>query len=83
MNITDIETFEVLESEASHTHSEKRSAKRKNKYIKSRKKKISSGRKCKICGKDASPNYFFCPSCHYRVCRATEGDSLHTQLDES
>ncbi|AOY57941.1 MULTISPECIES: hypothetical protein [Desulfococcus] len=32
--------------------------------LKPRKK---SARKCKICGKDPSPNYFYCPSCHHRV----------------
>ena len=26
-----------------------------------------SGRKCKLCGKDPYPNYFYCPSCHHRV----------------
>jgi len=24
-------------------------------------------RKCQLCGKDPSPNYFYCPSCHHRV----------------
>ena len=32
-----------------------------------RKEKISSGRKCHICGKDPYPNYFFCRSCHNRL----------------
>ena len=32
--------------------------------LKPRKK---TARKCKICGKDPSPNYFYCPSCHHRV----------------
>ena len=31
------------------------------------KPKKKSTRKCKICGKDPSPNYFYCPSCHHRV----------------
>ncbi|MFW5810058.1 MAG: hypothetical protein ACOCWY_00440 [Thermodesulfobacteriota bacterium] len=25
-------------------------------------------RACRSCGKDAYPNYFFCPACHHRVC---------------
>jgi len=37
-------------------------------YYKSyRKKKITSGRKCRICGNDPYPNYFFCPACHHRI----------------
>lgn len=32
-----------------------------------RKKKRSSGRKCRICGKDPSPNYFYCRSCHHKI----------------
>lgn len=37
-------------------------------YYKSyRKKKTTSGRKCRICGNDPYPNYFFCPSCHHRA----------------
>ena len=31
------------------------------------KSKKKPARKCKICGKDPSPNYFYCPSCHHRV----------------
>lgn len=33
-------------------------------YRNRHKKKANSGRKCKVCGKDPYPNYFFCPSCH-------------------
>lgn len=41
---------------------------RKN-YYKSakRQRKKSSGRTCRMCGKDPYPNYFFCPGCHHRV----------------
>ncbi len=31
------------------------------------KKKVHSNRKCKICGGNPYPNYFFCPSCHHRI----------------
>ena len=44
-----------------------KSVKAKEHYKSYRKKKITSGRKCRICGNDPSPNYFFCPSCHHRV----------------
>lgn len=41
---------------------------RKNRYKSyKRLKKISSGRKCRICGKDPYPNYFFCPGCHHKI----------------
>ena len=50
-------------------------------------KKKKSGRKCQYCGKDPSPNYFFCPnSCHEIVDRepwddeAYSGFSAHGQL---
>ena len=33
----------------------------------SRKKRMDSKKRCKICGKDPYPNYFYCPSCHHRV----------------
>jgi len=42
-------------------------AKQKNHYKSCKKKRINSGRKCKICGKDPHPNYFFCPACHHRI----------------
>jgi len=32
--------------------------------MRSRKK---PARKCRMCGKDPAPNYFYCPSCHHRV----------------
>ncbi len=32
-----------------------------------RKKKSSSGRKCRICGKDPYPNYFYCRGCHHKI----------------
>ena len=32
-----------------------------------RKKNAHPKRTCRICGKDPYPNYFFCPSCHYKV----------------
>lgn len=41
---------------------------RKNHYKScKRPRKKSTGRKCRICGKDPYPNYFFCPGCHHRV----------------
>ena len=39
------------------------------------KKKRKSGRKCKICGKDPYPNYFFCPACHHKIDSYEEGDA--------
>jgi len=44
-----------------------RNVKAREQYKSCRKKKIKSGRKCKICGNDPYPNYFFCPTCHHRV----------------
>jgi hypothetical protein len=44
-----------------------RNVKAKEHYKSYRKKKIKSGRKCRICGNDPYPNYFFCPSCHHRI----------------
>jgi hypothetical protein len=38
--------------------------KRRNLYKKPKSRKRSSGRRCRVCGKDPYPNYFFCPSCH-------------------
>jgi uncharacterized OB-fold protein len=35
-------------------------------------KKKNSGRICRSCGKDAYPNFFFCPSCHHRVSHQVE-----------
>jgi len=35
-----------------------------------RKNKKKSGRTCKYCGKDPSPNYFYCPACHHKVSRS-------------
>ncbi|MFC1515353.1 hypothetical protein ACFL7E_01195 [Thermodesulfobacteriota bacterium] len=78
-----IQELEASEPDVFRTQSRKRGAKRKNEYKKFRKKKIPSGRTCKVCGKDPAPNYFFCPSCHYRVSKITEGDELNIQLDES
>lgn len=28
-----------------------------------------NGRRCRRCGKDPSPNWFWCPACHYVVCK--------------
>lgn len=44
-----------------------RNTKPKENYKSYRKKRINSGRKCRICGNDPYPNYFFCPSCHHRI----------------
>jgi uncharacterized OB-fold protein len=38
------------------------------------KKKVNSNKKCKICGDNSYPNYFFCPSCHHRIEVYEEGD---------
>jgi len=52
----------------------KRNAKDQEPYKSSKKKKIKSGRKCKICGNDPYPNYFFCPACHHRIGAYEEDD---------
>jgi uncharacterized OB-fold protein len=44
-----------------------KSAKAKEHYKSYRKKKLTSGKKCRICGNDPYPNYFFCPACHHRI----------------
>jgi hypothetical protein len=44
-----------------------RNVKAKEHYKSYRKKKVKSGRKCRICGNDPYPNYFFCPACHHRI----------------
>ena len=44
-----------------------KSNKTKEHYRSYRKKKVTSGRKCRICGNDSYPNYFFCPACHHRI----------------
>jgi len=44
-----------------------RNTKRKENYKSYKKKGMKSGRKCRICGNDPYPNYFFCPSCHHRI----------------
>ena len=41
--------------------------KAKEQYKSFRKKKIKSKRKCRVCGNDPYPNYFFCPACHQRI----------------
>ncbi|PQP34642.1 hypothetical protein C6A37_06710 [Desulfobacteraceae bacterium SEEP-SAG9] len=38
-----------------------------------------SVRRCKICGKDPYPNYFYCPICHHKVIARTEGEELFEQ----
>jgi uncharacterized OB-fold protein len=44
------------------------------------KKKIKlPGRKCKMCGKDPYPNYFYCPTCHHKVSARDEGQALCEQ----
>ncbi|MDI6688043.1 MAG: hypothetical protein QME06_07475 [Desulfobacterales bacterium] len=40
------------------------------------KKKNNTGRKCKICGKDPYPNYFYCPACHHRISHHDENDNI-------
>ncbi|MFC1811431.1 hypothetical protein ACFL03_01940 [Thermodesulfobacteriota bacterium] len=82
MAVQPIQELEALEPDVSRNQSRERGAKRKKKYISSRKKKIPSGRTCKICGKDPAPNYFFCPSCHNRAGRNEESDALNIQLNE-
>jgi len=49
-------------------------SKEKNKNSVYNKRKRKSGRKCKICGKDPYPNYFFCPACHHKIDSYEEGD---------
>jgi len=44
-----------------------RNVKAKAHYKSYKNKKIKSGRKCRTCGNDPYPNYFFCPSCHHRI----------------
>jgi uncharacterized OB-fold protein len=39
------------------------------------KKKNNTGKKCKICGKDPYPNYFFCPACHHKISVQDENDN--------
>ncbi|PQP35530.1 hypothetical protein C6A37_02055 [Desulfobacteraceae bacterium SEEP-SAG9] len=61
---------------------------KKNRYLSShpkRDKKKQSNRTCRICGKDAFPNYFFCPSCHHRVTATMEftESEVNTNLDFS
>jgi len=52
----------------------KRSAKDQDQYKSARKRKLKSGRKCKVCGNDPYPNYFFCPACHHRIGAYEEDD---------
>ena len=51
-----------------------RNIKAKEYYKSSRKNKVKSGRKCRICGNDPYPNYFFCPACHHRIGVYEEND---------
>jgi len=51
-----------------------KNVKAKEHYKSYRKKKIKSGRKCRICGNDPYPNYFFCPACHHRIGVYEEND---------
>lgn len=44
--------------------------KEERKKPRKKKKKNKSGRKCRNCGKDPWPNYFFCPGCHEDVSRS-------------
>jgi uncharacterized OB-fold protein len=46
----------------------------KEHYKSYRKKKIKSGRKCRVCGNDPYPNYFFCQACHQRIGVYEEND---------
>lgn len=38
---------------------------RKRRSVRNSKK--MSKRSCRLCGRDPSPNYFFCPGCHHRI----------------
>jgi uncharacterized OB-fold protein len=82
MNLLSIGKPKISESDISRKHGKPKAVKGKNRYIKSVKKKTVSGRKCKICGKDASPNYFFCPPCHYRINAVEETDVSNITLEE-
>ena len=69
-------------SDALRDNEKREETQRKKKYIRSVKRRIPSGRKCKICGKDASPNYFYCTPCHYRISSLEETDGLTIRFEE-
>jgi uncharacterized OB-fold protein len=50
--------------------------KRNIKKPKPLKKRVSTGRSCKKCGKDPYPNYFFCPSCHHKLSEYDEEEDF-------
>jgi uncharacterized OB-fold protein len=65
---------EMYELNGSQDNEETMVATPKPAYLRSSKKKKTPGRKCKICGKNPHPNYFFCPSCHHRISAVEEID---------
>lgn len=63
-----------LASSAALDFERSESVKAKQRSSTSKKIGTGSNRKCKICGKDPHPNYFFCPACHHRVDAYEEND---------
>ena len=55
---------------------ELKSAPQRNKK-RGRPPKNPSGRKCQKCGKDPSPNYFYCPPCHKEVSKGSTDGNPH------
>lgn len=41
----------------------------------SRRRKPTSGRACRMCGKDPFPNYFYCPTCHHKISSSSYDDT--------
>ncbi|MFH2219650.1 MAG: hypothetical protein ABII68_08325 [Pseudomonadota bacterium] len=74
---------EISEANDSRIRGRARNPKNKKEYLCSSKKKKNSGRKCKICGKDPYPNYFFCPSCHHRINEDGESETPGVHFEES
>jgi uncharacterized OB-fold protein len=67
MTLSLSKTKTTSELSTSTTLKRPRNIKVKEHYKSYRKKKVKSGRKCRICGNDPYPNYFFCPTCHHRT----------------
>jgi uncharacterized OB-fold protein len=48
-------------------------------YHRTRQRGRKTVRLCRLCGKNAHPNYFFCPACHHKVSsRESPEDSSET-----
>lgn len=74
MSSYSLRTPKASEADVCRDHREPQVAKPKYRTKSSRTRKRKSSRKCKICGKDPYPNYFFCQSCHHRIDSYEEGD---------